>query len=149
MHRGCFLRLSSCFAIRTTFVSVSITMTSRSCLKLKKISTCTCLFDFHQLYRTTDSKEHAGVYKVLTTHVTLMVRGSWGNRRDRGARGDDRFTRVLQGGWKIPQHGGVGHRRKLMVTFSTEQDYLQMYNCLLCQGRDNHWGGRFRRKLQV
>lgn len=67
-------------------------------------------------------------------HVVLMVVGSRGHWRGRRARGDDCFTRVLQGGWEIPQHGGVGHRRRLMMTFSTKKKY----DSSVCyQGRDN------------
>lgn len=52
------------------------------------------------------------------THVSLVVVGSRGGRGGRGARrsgGDDCLTRVLQGDWEIPQHGGVGYWRELMM----------------------------------
>lgn len=53
------------------------------------------------------------------THIALMVVGGRGQRGGSGgrrSRGDDRLTRMLQGGGKISQHGCVGYWGELMVT---------------------------------
>lgn len=69
---------------------------------------------------------------ALLTHVVLMVVGVRGSRRSRW---DNFLSGVLQRDGKIPQDGGVGYRRELMVPCSSKNAHrgIIIKMVLICQ----------------